>query len=45
MFNPKMPTCKQLEKVDDVKKNEDNQLSIKQTTESRFVTKVNLLIV
>ena len=36
-----MLTCKQLEKVDDDKLKEDNQLSIKQTTESRFVTKVS----
>ena len=39
-----MPTCKQLENKKDNesnKGNEVNQLSIKQTTESRVVTKVS----
>lgn len=38
-----MPTCKQLEesKVSDDEK-EQKQLTIEQTTKSRFVTKVNI---
>jgi hypothetical protein len=44
-FNPKIPTCYQLEadeeKVSDIEK-KNKQLSVKQTNDTRLVTKVDI---